>query len=144
MRHEDQWCLHRGQHRQRQVEEDEGIGIEGVRCEEHGVQYRPEEDEHAEADDELPRAADGRDLVGESFAEGRAVLHVDAAMTGAGGSGAGNGEAPDAALDHRPLVRLEFARVHGEELLGERANRLVILHRLFLHAANRAGFQNRF
>ena len=93
--------LHRRQHGQDQVQEDEGIGIERPRREKDRVEKHPGDEEEHEPDDEGPGAADGRYLVRQPFAEARLFVR-----------GIGDVAADGAALvdlfEHMAFFRLEF------------------------------------
>lgn len=57
--HHDDRCLDRGEHREHQVEEDVGIGVEGAPLREnHAVDASPQQQEKEEDTDERPRATD--------------------------------------------------------------------------------------
>jgi hypothetical protein len=74
--HHDDGGLNGGEHRQKKVEQDEGVGVPGLAVQ--GDQRDAEDDVTGhggqEEDDEGPGAAEAGDVVGDAFAEGLAFV----------------------------------------------------------------------
>jgi len=121
--HHDDRRLDRRERREHQVEEDEGVGIEGhpLLGRQH-VPAHPEGQRQGEAGDEGPGAADRRHAVGQPLA-GRAVIDDQARIDAA--RRLGGDQVDDAALH----VVERFVRT-AEELLGELLTVLVGHRRL--------------
>ena len=75
--HHDDRGLYRRQRREYEVEQNEGVGVEGFGEERHDVDGHPCEDENAEDDYELPASAEIGDVVGEALAEGQIFFEID-------------------------------------------------------------------
>ena len=69
LRHHDHRRLQRCDHRQDQIEENEGVGIELVAAEQQRVACGPRDEKDDERQDEGPGAADLGDLVGDPVTE---------------------------------------------------------------------------
>ena len=75
--HHDDRGLYRRQCREHQVEQNEGVGVEGFGEDRHDVDRHPCEDEDGEDDDEFPASAEVGDVVGEALAEGQVFFEID-------------------------------------------------------------------
>ena len=67
--HHDDRCLDSGEHRQKEVKEDEWVGIPCL-CGQHYVYACVNGHQNAERDDERPRAAEAGHTIGDALAEG--------------------------------------------------------------------------
>ena len=90
--HHDHRRLDRREHREHQVEEDIGIGIEDEprTREDARIEQHPRDEHDAEGDDETPRTADRRHPVGQPVAEARFLI-VNLASVAAGRCAFGDG-----------------------------------------------------
>ena len=69
LRHHDHRRLQRRDHRQNEIEEDKGVGVEGAVLQKPDIGARPDDQEGDEGQDERPRAADAGDGVGDPVAK---------------------------------------------------------------------------
>src|SRR6266481_6190212 len=69
--HHNDRCLHRGETRQNQIQQNKWIRIECSGSEQHGVRTDPDKDNGAKRDEKFPTAAKLGDVVGKSLAESK-------------------------------------------------------------------------
>src|ERR1043166_10042675 len=80
--HHDDGSLNGREAGEDQIQKNERIGIESAVGQEEGIQANPQEQNSAKQDDESPTTAEGRDPVGEAFAESELLIELFADVAG--------------------------------------------------------------
>jgi hypothetical protein len=116
LRHHDDGRLDGGNQRQEQVQQDEGVGIEGLASgaeQQHRVDHDPQDHSAHEDEDEGPGAAKGRDPVRQPLPEAAAFLETRAHV-------ARDRDAPGHTLDHVALPWRQVFIADLEDPLGQK------------------------
>lgn len=120
LRHHDDGGLHRRHQREEQIEQDEGVGVEGLGAgtqNEDRVDSHPQQDGDKEEHDEGPGSAEGCDAIGQAFAEAAAFLEAGTHISR-------YGDALRHTLDYLTLARRQVFITDFEDALGEEFHRI--------------------